>query len=405
MAALQVIVFMAGLILTGAVALSAIKTFVLPRSGRNWVARAVFRAVRMIFDLLTRLRGSYEARDALMAFYAPVGLLSLLAVWLFMIWVAFGAMFWATGPDNLYYALRESGSSLTTLGFEGPRTAIHTALTLAEAAIGLMLVALLISYLPSIYSAFARRESQVTLLEVRAGAPPSAVEMLVRYHRIHGLGSLGEQWQAWEQWFADIDESHTSLAALVFFRSPRPEHSWVTAAGAILDSAALTRSIVDLPADPRADLCIRAGFLALRHISDFFDVDYNADPHYPADPVSVTRAEFDEACRGTGVGRSPVKGRPPEGVAGLRGVACELRQRFARAMPADDGPLCALVVRQGRRDPGHRQPGKKRPGLHRDLVSEGTEVGDRLLGQEVVQRLLADAVLRADLLGLDLART
>ena len=121
--------------------------------------------------------------------------------------------------------------------------------------------------------------------------------MLVRYHRIHGLGSLGEQWQAWEQWFADIDESHTSLAALVFFRSPRPEHSWVTAAGAILDSAALTRSIVDLPADPRADLCIRAGFLALRHISDFFDVDYNADPHYPADPVSVTRAEFDEACR------------------------------------------------------------------------------------------------------------
>ena len=151
-----------------------------------------------------------------------------------------------------------------------------------------MLVALLISYLPSIYGAFARREAVVKLLEVRAGNPPSAVEMLLRYHRIHGLGELGEQWEAWEAWFADIDESHTSLAALVFFRSPRPEHSWVTAAGAILDGASLTRSVVDVPRDPRADLCIRAGFLALRHIADFFEFEYNPDPHYPADPISVT---------------------------------------------------------------------------------------------------------------------
>jgi hypothetical protein len=220
----------------------------------------------------------------------------LLLVWLFLMWLAFGAMFWATGPDSLYYALRESGSSLTTLGFEGPRTPIHTALTLSEATIGLMLVALLISYLPSIYGAFARRESAVKLLEVRAGNPPSAVEMLLRYHRIHGLERLGEQWQAWESWFSDIDESHTSLAALVFFRSPRPEHSWVTAAGAILDTASLTRSVVDVPRDPRADLCIRAGFLALRHIADFFQLKYNRDPHYPADPISVSRQEFDGAC-------------------------------------------------------------------------------------------------------------
>jgi hypothetical protein len=158
-----------------------------------------------------------------------------------------------------------------------------------------MLAALLVSYLPTIYAAFSRRETAVTLLEVRAGAPPSAVEMLKRYNRIHGLDQLRDQWRTWETWFADIEESHTSLAALVFFRSPQPDHSWITAAGAVLDTAALTLAAVDIPNDAQAALCIRAGYLALRHISAFFDISFNPNPHYPDDPISVTRADFDDA--------------------------------------------------------------------------------------------------------------
>ena len=304
---LNAFVFLAGFLLAVVTARSAVKTFVLPRSAPDGVSHWVFLVIRKLLRVLLMGRRTYERRDALMAFYAPISLLTLLLTWLFLIWIAFGAMFWATGPDTWYYALRESGSSLTTLGFEGPRTPVHTALTLAEATIGLMLVALLISYLPSIYGAFARREAVVKLLEVRAGNPPSAVEMLLRYHRIHGLGELGEQWQAWEAWFADIDESHTSLAALVFFRSPRPEHSWVTASGAILDAASLTRSVVDIPGDPRADLCIRAGFLALRHIADFFEFEYNPDPHYPEEPISVSREEFDAACAALAAKGVPLK--------------------------------------------------------------------------------------------------
>ena len=122
--------------------------------------------------------------------------------------------------------------------------------------------------------------------------------MLLRYHRIHGLGGLGEQWQDWEAWFADIDESHTSLAALVFFRSPRAGTFLGHGGGAILDGASLLRSVVDVPGDPRADLCIRAGFLALRHIADFFEFQYNAHPHYPVEPISVCREEFDGSVRG-----------------------------------------------------------------------------------------------------------
>jgi len=165
-------------------------------------------------------------------------------------------------------------------------------LAFSEAAIGLILVALLIAYLPTMYAAFSRRESAVSLLEVRAGSPPSAAEMILRFNRIHGLTALGEQWRIWEIWFADIEESHTSLPPLVFFRSPMADKSWVTAAGAVLDAAALTLSVIDIPYDPQGALCIRAGFLALRRISDFFSVVYNPNPS-ATDPISIRRDEFD----------------------------------------------------------------------------------------------------------------
>ena len=129
---------------------------------------------------------------------------------------------------------------------------------------------------------------------MRAGSPPSAVEMIKRYSRLKRLEQLGELWTAWEAWFVDLEESHTSLAALSFFRSPQPHRSWVIAAGAVLDGAALVRSVVDIPADSQADLCIRAGYLALRYIAAFFRISYNPNPS-PSDPISVSRAEFEAA--------------------------------------------------------------------------------------------------------------
>jgi hypothetical protein len=143
------------------------------------------------------------------------------------------------------------------------------------------------------YSAFSRREQAVNMLEVRAGNPPSAEEMLLRFHRIHGLDKLGDYWKTWEAWFADVEESHTTLPALVFFRSPRADTSWITAAGAVLDTASITLSAVDIPNEFSAALSIRAGFIALRRIADYFDISYPRDPHYPTTSISVTREEFD----------------------------------------------------------------------------------------------------------------
>lgn len=293
---IRILLFIAGAALVAMTLSSALRTFVLPRAASDPLTRMVFILLRRVFDLGVRRADSYAKRDRIMAMYAPIGLLSLLPVWLTLVLLGFAALFRAVGVESWYDALRESGSSLLTLGFAPLADLAQTVLAFAEAIIGLILIALLIAYLPTIYTAFARRESAVTLLEVRAGSPPSAVEMILRYDRIHGLSRLNELWSSWETWFADIDESHTSLAMLVFFRSPRPEHSWVTAAGAVLDAAALVNAAVDVPHDAQADLCIRAGYIALRRIADFFRVAYDAKPK-PGDPISIGRDEFDDACQ------------------------------------------------------------------------------------------------------------
>lgn len=297
MIVVRVAIFALGAAIVVYTLMSAVRTVVLPRGARDTLTNLVFRALRGTFEFGLRATTTYEQRDRLMAFFAPINLLLLLPTWLILVALGYVLMYWATGYETLFDDLVMSGSSLLTLGFARGNTLVQTLLAFSEATIGLMLVALLIAYLPTMYGAFQRRELAVTMLEVRAGAPPSAVEMLQRFRRLHKLEDLHDLWENWETWFAEIEESHTSLAALVFFRSPQPDHSWVTASGAVLDAASLVRSTVDVPTDVQADLCIRAGYLALRRIADFFDLQYNPTPSYPDDPISITREEYEQACR------------------------------------------------------------------------------------------------------------
>jgi hypothetical protein len=304
---IQVLVFLLGLIIVSGTIFSTVRTLVLPRSAPDRLSRYVFLFMRNILEFLLRRRSSYIDRDRIMAFYAPISTITLLPVWLANVLIGYMLMFWALGESSWYQAFRISGSSLLTLGYASADQLPETILEFTEATIGLMLVALIIAYLPSMYSAFSRRESAVTLLEVRAGSPPSAVEMLLRFNRIHGLDQLTHEWGNWEAWFADVDESHTSLSPLVFFRSPEPTHSWVTAAGAVLDAASLTLSSVDIDNDPQAALCIRAGYLALRHIANSLNISFNPSPSYPDQAISVTRDEFELALDQLVEGSIPLK--------------------------------------------------------------------------------------------------
>jgi hypothetical protein len=292
---LRGLLFLGGITLVGLTLMSAVQTFVLPRAAQDPLVKLVFLLMRKLFSLRLSFTSTFAQREGIMAFYAPLSLMALLPVWYTLVMLGYMLMFRALGAESWYLALRDSGSSLLTLGFETVNSLPFSLLAFTEAIIGLILVALLLAYLPTMYSAFSRREALVTMLEVRAGDPPSALEMIIRFHRIQGLTRLTDMWRRWEEWFADIEESHTSLAALVFFRSPQPSHSWVTAAGTVLDAAALTLSVIDIPNDPQAALCIRAGYLALRRIADFFHVAYNPYPA-PSDPISIRRDEFDQVC-------------------------------------------------------------------------------------------------------------
>lgn len=297
MLVLRIVVGAVGALVVAGTGLSAVRTLLVPRAVPIALSRVVLQAMRVVYRSTMRPggRSDPERLDRRFASYAPVSLLVLVAVWLALDLVGYALVYWALAGSGARAAVEVSGSSLLTLGFAAPDGPWAVIVSVAEAATGIALLALLITFLPSIYSAFQRREALVALLEVRAGTPPWAVTMLERYHAIGLSARADELWQTAEAWFADVQESHTSLAALSFLRSPQPGLHWVTAAGALLDGASLTMALVETPdPQPNAALCVRSGYLALRRIADYFGITYDPDPR-PSDPISLSRADFDVA--------------------------------------------------------------------------------------------------------------
>ncbi len=294
---LPTLVFIMGTYIVFMALRAAIRTYVVPRAEGDPVTMLVFVFIRKLFGKVAGRATTYEAADRVMAFYAPVTLAVLPGVYLMLVELGFMLMYWALNGINtpLYAAFQQSGSSLLTLGYAPAITPAETVLSFIEATIGLVLTALVIAYIPVIYNAFSSREKAVNMLEVRAGNPPSAVEMLVRFARLgRPQGSMAAMWTEWEAWFAELSETHTSLIALVFFRSPRPHQHWLNAAAAVLDAAAFRAAVVDAPRQVEAELCIRAGYLALRAVADYFDIPYTPSPR-PDDPISVTREDWEWA--------------------------------------------------------------------------------------------------------------
>lgn len=339
--------------------LSAISMVVVPRGLPVRLTRAVFLVARRLFSLRTRLARTYEDRDRALALYAPLTLIALPVVWLTVVLLGYTGMFWALGAHPLRRAFTTSGSSLLTLGFATVADLPSTVLAFTEAVCGLILLALLITYLPSMYAAFSRREAQVGLLSTYAGQPPTAVELVARFWQLDDFERLEERvWEPWTQWFVELEETHTSLSSLPFFRSPRPDRSWVTASGAVLDAAALMSSTVEHRRSPPAELCIRSGYTALRTIADFFALPHDPSPG-PLDPITISREEYDEACRsleGAGVPLRADRDQAWKDFAGWRVNYDTVLLRLAGFLQAPYAPWSS--DRSPPRSP--RRPGRRR---------------------------------------------
>src|SRR5262245_9181323 len=175
--AVDVLLVLAGVLLILAVYDSALRTFVLPRGSSNPLTRMVFVGLRWVFDRLASESRTYATRDRVMALYAPISLFVLVFTWMTLVIGGFTLIYYALIRDTWHDAFELSGSSFFTLGFELPSAGVPGYVAVfAEAATGLAILALLISYLPTIYGAFSRREREVARLATLAGVPPSGVE-------------------------------------------------------------------------------------------------------------------------------------------------------------------------------------------------------------------------------------
>ena len=239
-----------GASLFGAVLLDAFETIILPRrvSRRFRITRLFYRSTWLPWRATARLLPA-KRREAFLSFFGPLSLLALLSVWAVGIVLAFGMVQWAAGsalamtggsPDfgaDIYL----SGTTFFTLGLGDvvPRTTIAKTLTVIEAGTGFAFLASVIGYLPVIYQAFSRREATISLLDARAGSPPTATELLWRHREDEQHDALRELLHEWERWAAEVLESHLSYPALAYFRSQHNNQSWLAALTTILDASAL----------------------------------------------------------------------------------------------------------------------------------------------------------------------
>lgn len=248
---LDALAAIAGVILVLVVLWETFETIVLPRrvTRQFRLTRFFYRFTWKPWSALAHRKKSTKKRDSLLSYFGPISLLLLLGLWAAGLVLGFalihygahsqfsGAIFPSRFGNDLYL----SGTTLVTLGLGdlAPASPLGRFLVVLEAGIGFGFLALVIGYLPVLYQAFSRREVTISLLDARAGSPPTAAELLRRHTGPHGTDALVELLKDWERWSADLMESHLSYPVLAYFRSQHDNQSWLASLTAILDVCSL----------------------------------------------------------------------------------------------------------------------------------------------------------------------
>ena len=210
----RVVAAVAGGLLVIAVWSSVTGTLIVSRSVSSRLTRWVDQAVDWAYQLVGRAAG-YRRRDRLLATQAAAVLLGQLAAWLVVSFAGYAFLFWPFAARGIASAFTDAGSSMFTLGFAQPAGAAPAVIVFLAAATGLVIITLQIAYLPTLYAAFNRRETEVALLNARGGFPSWGPELLARTHYALGSGmstldTMPDLYAQWERWAADVAESHTT---------------------------------------------------------------------------------------------------------------------------------------------------------------------------------------------------
>lgn len=248
---MRILALVAGIVCVFIVLLDAFQTIILPRraAGRFRLTRIFYAATWRPWVFFTWLLRDPRKRESAFSYYGPLSLIFLLVVWAGMMVVGFALIFHALGsPFNdstqrpgFRSDLYVSGTTIFTLGLGDvtPRSAGTRELVILEAGTGLGFLAVVMGYFPVLYSAFSRREVSISLLDARAGSPPTAAELMRRHSYKGAEQALSLLLMEWERWSAELLESHISYPLLCYFRSQHNNQSWISALTAILDTSAL----------------------------------------------------------------------------------------------------------------------------------------------------------------------
>src|ERR1700729_2962057 len=259
-------------------------TLIVSRPFKSRLTRWVDQIVDWAYEQVVGRFADARRRDQLRATQAAAVLLGQLAAWLLVAYAGFALLLWPFANRGVVSAFVDAGSSLFTLGFAVPAGAAPAVIVFLAAAVGLVILTLQIAYLPTLYAAFNRRETEIALLNARGGFPSWGPELLARTYYALGTGmstldTMPTLYTQWERWASDVAESHTTYLPLVRFRSPQPLSSWATSLLAVLDSAALFLALSPkaAPVIP-ARLCLRGGFSCFNRIAQAMGLDVPSEP-------------------------------------------------------------------------------------------------------------------------------
>jgi len=279
-----------GIVSILAILLDAFETVVLPRRVRrsfritSWFYRRTWIPWRR---LASRIQGQAR-RENFLGYFGPLSLIFLLVLWAAGLIFGFALLQYGAGehfrlseePITFGVLVYHSGETFFTLGYGDiiPNSGLARALAVLEAGLGFGFLGVVIGYLPTIYSSFSRREIEISLLDARAGSPPSATELLARFGNGPQQAVLDQIFKDWERWAAEVLESHLSYPALSFFRSQHNNQSWLGALITILDGSALVIAGVDGLRNDQAKITFAMARHAMVDLAQVVSARYNPRP-------------------------------------------------------------------------------------------------------------------------------
>jgi hypothetical protein len=303
-----IVTLILGVVFVVIVLLDAFQTIILPRraSGRFRLTHIFYALTWRPWVFVTNALHNPKQRESSYSFYGPLSLILLLIVWAALMILGFALIYYALGSPFADAAqgagflsdLYVSGTTIFTLGLGDvtPHVGWARALAILEAGTGFGFLAVVMGYFPVLYGAFSRREVSISLLDARAGSPPTAAELMRRHAYPGGDAALGLLLVEWERWSAELLESHISYPLLCYFRSQHNNQSWISALTAILDTSALLIAGVEGKEARQAQLTFAMARHALVDLAQIFGLNpvTGAPDRLPLDRY---RALYDLLCQ------------------------------------------------------------------------------------------------------------